>query len=740
MRLKGRAVEDERMFGRMAKAAVFAAVLTGCVQASHATESCSSAAPLAIGRQTFTIGSTNDGAAPPCSTTAVGDRWFTFVPPMSGTYRFETCNVFPFLVDTTLAIYSGTCGNLQLITCSNTGCGQGNVSATASTLLIGGATYRVRVLGSSASSLGNGSGVINVSPGDVCGNAVAVTTGTTNFSAGMETSTVTASCGTSVRDVFFAFTPTRTATYELATCNITPNMIDTVLSVYTGACGALTEIACSDNAPACGLSDRSSRVTAQLSSGTSYVIRVAAKDAASVANGQGRLTITDLTPANDTCSSPQILTLGDTPYDFRYANADGSVVPCRSSGPPQKNVYFLFVPPYAGEYRISNCPNATPDLDRVYITLFAGGVCNGPVVACAGGGCGSFNQATSVTYRVGNAQVGQPMLIKLEAFSDFGLASGQGVLRVEAVGASCTAPMRLSATNDIPYELDTRLGQPGPVGCIQGSSLHFVYFPSETGSGRYFVIFPTCPLTPLTFATRFNCDVTGCAPIQLGCQPGQPTRRVFAFDVPPIVNPGENYLPFAFSVGGQSPQDDGPFAFRIIRGPTMTVARPLQPLREGDTLRLTLEVGSMSPSAPITAVGVSSFGGLPVGVGPFPMFDDGTNGDAVAGDRIFTRENVVGRGEASGSFEVDFFAKFSPPSGDVTFVTSAMVSYFSCDSIDFNNDGVFPDDRDLVDMLFVFAGGDCVTCNDIDFNNDGVFPDDQDILAFLNVLAGGSCI
>jgi hypothetical protein len=30
-------------------------------------------------------------------------------------------------------------------------------------------------------------------------------------------------------------------------------------------------------------------------------------------------------------------------------------------------------------------------------------------------------------------------------------------------------------------------------------------------------------------------------------------------------------------------------------------------------------------------------------------------------------------------------------------------------------------------------------CDDIDFNNDGLFPDDADLVAFLSVLAGGNC-
>ncbi len=67
-----------------------------------------------------------------------------------------------------------------------------------------------------------------------------------------------------------------------------------------------------------------------------------------------------------------------------------------------------------------------------------------------------------------------------------------------------------------------------------------------------------------------------------------------------------------------------------------------------------------------------------------------------------------------------------------------------CDGIDFNQDGLFPDDADLLDFLSVLAGGACSSdptpgCNDIDFNNDGLFPDDSDLVAFLAVLAGQPC-
>ncbi|HYF14963.1 MAG TPA: FG-GAP-like repeat-containing protein [Phycisphaerales bacterium] len=62
-------------------------------------------------------------------------------------------------------------------------------------------------------------------------------------------------------------------------------------------------------------------------------------------------------------------------------------------------------------------------------------------------------------------------------------------------------------------------------------------------------------------------------------------------------------------------------------------------------------------------------------------------------------------------------------------------------SVDFNGDGLFPDNQDLEDFLSVFGGGACPTgnCDTIDFNNDGLFPDNEDIEDFFNVFGGGAC-
>jgi hypothetical protein len=62
-----------------------------------------------------------------------------------------------------------------------------------------------------------------------------------------------------------------------------------------------------------------------------------------------------------------------------------------------------------------------------------------------------------------------------------------------------------------------------------------------------------------------------------------------------------------------------------------------------------------------------------------------------------------------------------------------------CDDVDFNNDGVFPDNADVAAFFSAFAGGACVGCNDLDFNNDAVFPDLAALNAFPRSIAGEGC-
>jgi hypothetical protein len=64
-----------------------------------------------------------------------------------------------------------------------------------------------------------------------------------------------------------------------------------------------------------------------------------------------------------------------------------------------------------------------------------------------------------------------------------------------------------------------------------------------------------------------------------------------------------------------------------------------------------------------------------------------------------------------------------------------------CNTIDFNNDGLWPDLRDVVEYLEQVASPDarCIACDSTDFNNDGVAGDLADTAAFLEAFAGVPC-
>jgi hypothetical protein len=127
------------------------------------------------------------------------------------------------------------------------------------------------------------------------------------------------------------------------------------------------------------------------------------------------------------------------------------------------------------------------------------------------------------------------------------------------------------------------------------------------------------------------------------------------------------------------------------------------------------DVSALPPSAP------QHLGGL---VASARIVYD-TNSDGTFEDPTFPTGNASSADEAYNV--VLYVGNITPPVG--------------CDSIDFNGDGLFPDNADLEDFLSVFGGGPCSTgtCGDIDFNNDGLFPDNADLEAFFSVFGGGPC-
>jgi hypothetical protein len=117
-----------------------------------------------------------------------------------------------------------------------------------------------------------------------------------------------------------------------------------------------------------------------------------------------------------------------------------------------------------------------------------------------------------------------------------------------------------------------------------------------------------------------------------------------------------------------------------------------------------------------------------------------TSGTLLPSDQVRIE---VGSSAYSGVALVPPFGGASPYPAETSYdftVTATGVTP-ACDSIDFNGNGVFPEDQDAVDFLSVLAGAPCPSASpcDLDFNNNGVFPEDQDVVDFFNVLAGAAC-
>lgn len=140
---------------------------------------------------------------------------------------------------------------------------------------------------------------------DACANAKPIVAGqmlagTTNLA----TNDGSATCdpgGAASRDIWYRFdTPNHSGTLTLDTCG---SSIDTVLSVYSGTCGSLTEIACNDDCGGAPCGATASCLSTVVPAG-SYYIRVSDKGGAA---GEVRLTAA-FTMDNTTACNAAVIT------------------------------------------------------------------------------------------------------------------------------------------------------------------------------------------------------------------------------------------------------------------------------------------------------------------------------------------------------------------------------------------------------------------------------------------------
>ena len=330
----------------------------GAYPPTLANDQCSGAIALMTGStyimSTTTATSTGD-PVPGCGYNPGKGVWFTYAPPASGTVTISTCGSD---FDTVLAVYSGACGSLTQVACDDdSGPACSGTAASVSFTATLGATYYILAAGYNGVS-GN-LHILAALPNDGCAGAiplmpdVPVTLDTTTATS---TNEAPIACRpNSGASVWFSFTPAVNELVLISTCG---SSFDTVLAVYSGTCGSLTQVACDDDSgPGC------SGVQASVSfsglAGTTYYIQ-----AAGFVTNTGTLQIVARV-SNDECSGSIALTPG-VPYNLNTTDATSVNDPAPCAYNFGKGVWFRFTATNSGVVAITLCGSDFDTAVQVY--------------------------------------------------------------------------------------------------------------------------------------------------------------------------------------------------------------------------------------------------------------------------------------------------------------------------------------------------------------------------------------
>ncbi len=241
-------------------------------------EECTGAVALVSGANGpfDTTGSTVSSPSWACGFINSGDVWYSYTATVCGDLVIDTQGSS---LDTVLEVFTGGCGSLVSVGCNDDFSGLGLQSQVTVSGVVAGQQFRVRVAGYNVAF---GSFNLNVTENvtftnDDCAGAIPVALGMNGmFSNACATnSPETWPCGSGGNDVWFSFQANLTAPHTFRTCGAS---FDTVLQVFDGACGSLVSLGCNDDSGvgpcATPVPNRQSAVTASLTNGVSYLVRV----------------------------------------------------------------------------------------------------------------------------------------------------------------------------------------------------------------------------------------------------------------------------------------------------------------------------------------------------------------------------------------------------------------------------------------------------------------------------------
>lgn len=361
--------------------------------------------------------------APSCAATGINDDvWYKFVAT-STSHKITIDNVVGNTTDMAMAVYTGGCGSLTQLVCTDP------EELTLVGLTVG-AEYKIRVWTYTSTATTRASFdicIITMPPApanDDCGLAVAlIASSTSTCATPVSGTTVSATQSTSVTaptcsvagindDVWYTFVAT--SARHLVNVVYTDNA--TVTQVYSGACGTLAAVGCYS-----GAYGNSNLLLSSLTIGNTYYVRV--YSASSIVGSSSEFSIcitTPSVPSNDTCATALAIPCGGSITGSNALATDDPLPAstCGSSGTTAsyKGVWFTVTATQNGPLTISACSSTFDGYLRVYTGDCATLTCIGNVSGAgfADGGCGGINNAPTVTF---NGATGVTYKILLSSYS-----------------------------------------------------------------------------------------------------------------------------------------------------------------------------------------------------------------------------------------------------------------------------------------------------------------------------------
>lgn len=413
--------------------------ITGPVSAPS-NDACSGATSLPCG--TSNLAGTTAGAVSETSPSGCASSygvWYTFTGDGNSTTISSTAaSGFDHEID----IFSGSCGSLTNLTCTDGASSGGTENYSFATA--NGTTYYVYVAHYSTSSTTTGTFTISrtcTAPpsNDNCSGATSLPCGTSNLAGttvGTGSETSPSGCASSY-GVWYTFTGDGQITTISSTA---ASGFDHEIDIFSGSCGSLTNITCTDGAGSGGTES----YTFATVNGTNYYVYVANYSTSSTTTGTFTISRTCTAPvANDNCSGatafPAIPTNGtcsnlnnQTTTNASASGVTPSGVCTSNSGTPDDDVWFSFVATTTAVNLAATYVSGSTD---VYWQIFSG--------SCAGTMTSLLCTDTDAGGTVSGLTIGNTYYIRLYTYSS-GVSTTQNIC-LSAVADPCSTTTNIAS-------------------------------------------------------------------------------------------------------------------------------------------------------------------------------------------------------------------------------------------------------------------------------------------------------